>query len=64
MVGDRCSDIGAANAAGLRKIFLLRGTENEPCTGAYEPVSALAEVEAWLLADEHKVSEQAHLGER
>ena len=27
LVGDRCSDIGAANAAGLRQAFLMRGTE-------------------------------------
>ena len=27
MVGDRCSDIAAANAAGLRQAFLISGTE-------------------------------------
>ncbi len=27
LVGDRCSDVAAANAAGLRQAFLLRGTE-------------------------------------
>jgi D-glycero-D-manno-heptose 1,7-bisphosphate phosphatase len=48
MVGDRCSDVGAANAAGLRKAFLLRGTETEPCPGEYEAVGSLAEVEWWL----------------
>ena len=48
MVGDRCSDVGAANAAGLRKAFLLRGTETAPCAGEYEAVGSLAEVEWWL----------------
>lgn len=49
MVGDRCSDVGAANAAGLRKAFLLAGTENGPCAGAYVQVRGLGEVEAWLV---------------
>lgn len=48
MVGDRCSDVGAANAAGLREAFLLTGTEVEGCPGAYIEVQALAEVETWL----------------
>jgi D-glycero-D-manno-heptose 1,7-bisphosphate phosphatase len=48
MVGDRCSDVGAANAAGLRKVFLLRGTETVPCPGEYDAVGSLAEVEWWL----------------
>jgi D-glycero-D-manno-heptose 1,7-bisphosphate phosphatase len=48
MIGDRCSDVGAANAAGLRKAFLLRGTETVPCPGDYEAVGSLAEVESWL----------------
>jgi D-glycero-D-manno-heptose 1,7-bisphosphate phosphatase len=48
MVGDRCSDIGAANAAGLRQAFFLRGTEAEPCPGEYLAVDSLAEVERWL----------------
>jgi len=48
MVGDRCSDIGAANAAGLRRAFLLRGTEAEPCSGEYVAVETLAEVERWV----------------
>jgi D-glycero-D-manno-heptose 1,7-bisphosphate phosphatase len=50
MVGDRCSDVGAANAAGLRKAFLLRGTETIPCPGEYESVGSLAEVE-WRLGE-------------
>jgi D-glycero-D-manno-heptose 1,7-bisphosphate phosphatase len=53
MVGDRCSDVGAANAAGLRKAFLLRGADpvedgTVPCPGEYEAVGSLAEVEWWL----------------
>lgn len=50
MVGDRCSDMAAANAAGLRQAFLLRGTEPEACAGSYREVKSLAEVEQWLLA--------------
>jgi D-glycero-D-manno-heptose 1,7-bisphosphate phosphatase len=50
MVGDRCSDIAAANAAGLRQAFLIAGTEEEGCGGSYLPVQSLAEVESWLLA--------------
>ncbi len=48
MVGDRCSDVGAANAAGLRQAFLLRGTEPEPCPGGHAVVETLAEVDRWL----------------
>ena len=50
LIGDRCSDIAAANAAGLRQAFLLAGTEENPCHGAHRSVSTLAEVETWLLA--------------
>ena len=49
MVGDRCTDIAAANAAGLRQAFLLAGTDND-CPGEHLAVSSLAEVAAWLLA--------------
>ena len=48
MVGDRCSDIAAANAAGLRQAFLLRGTELRECPGRSLAVQALAEVTDWL----------------
>jgi D-glycero-D-manno-heptose 1,7-bisphosphate phosphatase len=51
MVGDRCSDVGAANAAGVGKMFLLRGTEMESCAGEYEAVGALSEVGEWLASD-------------
>lgn len=50
MVGDRCSDIAAANSAGLRQAFLLAGTEEAGCGGSYLPVKSLAEVEHWLAA--------------
>ena len=48
MIGDRCTDIGAANAAGLRQAFLLRGTEAEPCAGIALTIDSLAEVQQWL----------------
>jgi D-glycero-D-manno-heptose 1,7-bisphosphate phosphatase len=48
MVGDRCSDVGAANAAGLRQAFLIRGTEVEPCPGSAITIDSLAEVTEWL----------------
>lgn len=51
MVGDRCSDVGAANAAGLRRVFLLAGTEAGGCAGTYVAVRGLGEVERWLAAD-------------
>jgi D-glycero-D-manno-heptose 1,7-bisphosphate phosphatase len=47
MVGDRCSDVEAANAAGLRKAFLMRGTE-AGCAGEFVEVETLAEVGVWL----------------
>jgi D-glycero-D-manno-heptose 1,7-bisphosphate phosphatase len=48
MIGDRCTDIAAANAAGLKQAFLLHGTETEPCASHSLPVSSLAEVAHWL----------------
>lgn len=48
MVGDRCSDVKAANAAGVRQAFLVRGTEAAACTGDYQAVESLYEVEQWL----------------
>jgi D-glycero-D-manno-heptose 1,7-bisphosphate phosphatase len=50
LVGDRCSDIAAAHAAGLAQAFLLHGTESQPCPAAHQPVESLAAVEAWLSA--------------
>ena len=49
MVGDRCSDMAAANAAGLRQAFLIDGTEAAPCPGRYQSIKSLEEVERWLL---------------
>jgi D-glycero-D-manno-heptose 1,7-bisphosphate phosphatase len=49
MIGDRCSDIAAANAAGLRHAFLITGTEASSCTGNYQKIETLAEAEQWLL---------------
>lgn len=48
MVGDRCSDIAAANSAGLRQAFLIAGTEEAACPGEYLSVETLEEVERWL----------------
>ena len=59
LIGDRCSDIAAANAAHLRQAFLLAGTEPatldstrlEPaCPGSYLPIPHLSAAESWLLA--------------
>jgi D-glycero-D-manno-heptose 1,7-bisphosphate phosphatase len=49
LIGDRCSDVGAANAAGLRRAFLMSGTEAAECSGDYLRVESLAEVERWLV---------------
>jgi D-glycero-D-manno-heptose 1,7-bisphosphate phosphatase len=48
LVGDRCSDIAAANKAGLRQAFLVHGTERVRCPGEYLEVQQLSEVEQWL----------------
>lgn len=47
LIGDRCSDIGAANSASLRQTFLLEGTE-DGCTGDYTAIRSLGEAEQWL----------------
>jgi D-glycero-D-manno-heptose 1,7-bisphosphate phosphatase len=48
LVGDRCSDIAAANAAGLSHAFLLTGTETAPCPLPHTPATSLSEVTIWL----------------
>ena len=48
LVGDRCSDIAAGLAAGVRQCFLVKGTELEACPGNPIIVESLAEVERWL----------------
>ena len=52
MVGDRCSDVAAANAAGLRQAFLLEGTEIRRCDGEYRVIASLGEMERWLIEEE------------
>jgi D-glycero-D-manno-heptose 1,7-bisphosphate phosphatase len=47
-VGDRCTDVGAGNAAQVGKMFLLRGVETAECAGEYEIVTELQAVEKWL----------------
>lgn len=49
MVGDRCSDVVAANAAGLRRAFLLAGTEAGGCPGEFAEVTSLRQVQEWLV---------------
>jgi D-glycero-D-manno-heptose 1,7-bisphosphate phosphatase len=49
LVGDRCSDVAAANAAGLRQAFLIGETEAGECGGRFVKVESLAEVERWLV---------------
>lgn len=50
MVGDRCTDIAAANVAGLRQAFLIGGTEDAgECAGRFLGVAGLGEVERWLV---------------
>ncbi len=45
LVGDRCSDLMAGSAAGLQKLFLLRGTETAACeTASYVEITHLHEV--------------------
>lgn len=55
MVGDRCSDVVAANSAGLRQAFLVAGTEQARCAGNYLEVKTLSEVEDWLLRETNEL---------
>jgi D-glycero-D-manno-heptose 1,7-bisphosphate phosphatase len=48
LAGDRCSDVAAGNAAHLKKVFLLAGTEPNACPGPHATVTSLAEIEQWL----------------
>ena len=50
LVGDRCTDLQAAAAAGVGQAFLLTGTEDGPCGGDYRMVGSLDAVQEWLLA--------------
>jgi D-glycero-D-manno-heptose 1,7-bisphosphate phosphatase len=49
-IGDRCSDVAAGNAAPVGTMFLLAGTEQQPCPGNYTPIASLTEAEEWLRA--------------
>jgi len=51
LIGDRCSDIAAANAAQLRQAFLLAGTEDKPCPTPHLTIQHLREAEFWLLTN-------------
>lgn len=48
LVGDRCADLQAAAAAGLRQAFLVLGTETRQCPGSAILVNSLFQVEHWL----------------
>ncbi len=51
MVGDRCSDLGAAAAAGVRQAFLIAGTEEAGCPEPHVAVRRLREIEEWIRRD-------------
>lgn len=50
LIGDRCSDMQAGAAAGVRKLFLLKGTESANCNLISSPVlvDTLRDVENFL----------------
>ncbi len=48
LIGDRCSDVAAANAAHLQAAFLLAGTEITACPHPHTPITALEQAEDWL----------------
>jgi len=50
LIGDRCSDVAAANAAGVRRAFLLAGTETTACPGDHQLIDSLARAGVWLEA--------------
>jgi D-glycero-D-manno-heptose 1,7-bisphosphate phosphatase len=49
-IGDRCSDVAAGNAAPVGAMFLLAGTELQPCPGDYLSITSLTQAEDWLKA--------------
>lgn len=49
LIGDRCSDIAAANAAGLRQAYLLAGTEPRSCPGSYQLTQSLCEIQTMFI---------------
>ena len=56
LVGDRCSDIQAAHAAGLHHAFLLGGTEEVSCRFVHQLLTTLDEAAAWIAADSHMMT--------
>ena len=62
MVGDRCTDMAAANAAGLRQAFLLAGTETG-CKGEFETVATLQQVQEWLVVAAAASADEVATGE-
>ena len=52
LVGDRCSDLQAGNAAGVPTLFLYGATEVKPCTSpvSYNVANTLFTVESYLIA--------------
>ena len=63
MVGDRCTDVAAANAAGLRTAFLLEGTEAVGCPGEYHAVTTLHQVLEWLVVAAAASADEVATGE-
>ena len=63
MVGDRCTDVVAANAAGLRTAFLLEGTETAGCKGEYKTVKTLHQVQEWLVVAAAASADEVALGD-
>ena len=52
LVGDRCTDLQAGNAAGVSRLFLYGTTEQEPCPVgfSYTVANTLFTVQAYMIA--------------
>ena len=52
LVGDRCTDLQAGNAAGLSKLFLFGETEATPCSSSfpYHVAKTLFTIQEYLIA--------------
>jgi D-glycero-D-manno-heptose 1,7-bisphosphate phosphatase len=52
LVGDRCTDLEAGNAAGVPNLFLFGTTEAKPCTSnfPYNVANTLFTIQSYLLA--------------
>jgi D-glycero-D-manno-heptose 1,7-bisphosphate phosphatase len=55
LVGDRCSDLAAGHAAGIKQVFLIRGTEEAGCGEPHTAIESLDEVERWIAERYQKV---------